>query len=55
MNYKLVNDYYTNSLSCIKATDSNGDYIIIPLDEKNVDYARYLAGVAEGNTAEAAD
>lgn len=55
MNYKLVNDYYTNSLSCIKATDSNGNVIIIPLDEKNVDYIKYLAWVSEGNTAEAAD
>ena len=39
-----------------KTTDtSNGRVAFIPVNELNRDYQEYLAWVAEGNTAEAAD
>ena len=49
--YKLVNDPITGELSNIRT--STDDFI--PIDEANTDYQSYLAWVAEGNTAEAAD
>ena len=49
--YKLVNHPITGELVNIRtATDD-----FIPIAEDNTDYQEYLAWVAEGNTAEAAD
>ena len=57
MTYKLTK--FTDSISGIT---TEGDTIIrksdnaaIPKDEGNTDYQDYLAWVADGNTAEAAD
>ena len=54
MNYKLVNNSFTGNLQNIKRTDVTPP-IFIPINEENTDYQEYLAWVAEGNTAEAAD
>tara|TARA_B100000212_G_scaffold97900_1_gene71824 strand:+ start:1028 stop:1189 length:162 start_codon:yes stop_codon:yes gene_type:complete len=53
MNYKLIKNPITGATNeVIKRLD---DSAIIPFDEANRDYQEYLAWVAEGNTAEAAD
>ena len=50
-NYTENKDQFTNKLICITC-DGIGS---IPIDPDNKDYQDYLAWVAEGNTAEAAD
>tara|TARA_B100001989_G_C24513231_1_gene451626 strand:- start:107 stop:301 length:195 start_codon:yes stop_codon:yes gene_type:complete len=61
LKYKLVNhpEIAIESGLCgvLRTVDVNGatDNSFIPLDNLNKDYQEYLAWVAEGNTAEAAD
>ena len=52
--YKLVNSSITGKLSCILTKTNDGEKAI-PIEPANTDYQEYLAWVAEGNTAEAAD
>ena len=42
MTYKLVNDYDFGNLCSIKHTDSDGKIKIIPLDDANRDYQKYI-------------
>ena len=51
-NYKLIKDSLTNEITSVKRTTDN---VFIPFDNDNTDYQAYLAWVADGNTAEAAD
>ena len=52
--YKLINNI-NGDLTNIQATNENGLVIIIPLDNANTDYQKYLEWVAEGNTPEEAE
>ena len=48
----LPKDEEGNEAQCILRKE---DGAFIPFNEENIDYQAYLAWVAEGNTAEAAD
>tara|TARA_R100000152_G_C6626067_1_gene75200 strand:+ start:442 stop:606 length:165 start_codon:yes stop_codon:yes gene_type:complete len=50
--YKLIKNDLTNKINTVLRKEDNS---FIPFDEDNIDYQAYLAWVAEGNTAEAAD
>ena len=51
---KLVKNEFSNIVDHVNLTIDNVVYLV-PFDEDNRHYQDYLAWVAEGNTAEAAD
>ena len=53
--YKLTKDPITGNPDTVVKKIVDGAVSFIPGDEGNIDYQEYLAWVAEGNTAEAAD
>ena len=56
--YKLQKNIFTGEVDQVKTQDSDTmpyNLKLIPFDPDNTDYQEYLAWVAQGNTAEAAD
>lgn len=51
---KLIKNEFTSTVDQVNLTIDNVVYLV-PFDEGNRHYQQYLAWVAEGNTAEAAD
>ena len=53
--YKLTKDPITGNPDTVVKKIVDGAVNFIPCDSANTDYQEYLAWVAEGNTAQAAD
>ena len=53
--YKSMKNPITGQVDSIKRKIDGNRELHIPLSDDNTDYQAYLAWVAEGNTAEAAD